>query len=156
LISGLTLVAALLSTAKQSSRTGVKHRLLTAMLDSLDARHSPADEALVAQFAGMLRAGPAPSVTKRLAVAPFWRQHRYNGAVATIQIKNVSHAAHAVLRQRAAAAGQSLQEYMLAWVERAAARPTVDEVLERISHRSGGQLSTAEVVAQLREERDRR
>jgi antitoxin FitA len=72
------------------------------------------------------------------------------------QIKNVSNAAHTVLRQRAAASGQSLQEYMLAWVERAAARPTVDEVLERISHRSGGHLSTAEVVAPLREERDRR
>jgi antitoxin FitA len=76
--------------------------------------------------------------------------------VATIQIKNVSDAAHAVLRQRAAAAGQSLQEYMLAWVERAAARPTVDEVLGRVGHRSGGQLSADDVVRQLREERDRR
>jgi hypothetical protein len=75
LISGLTLVAALLSTAKQSSRTGVKHRLLTAMLDSLDARHSPADEALVAQFAGMLKARPALPATKHRAVAPFWRQY---------------------------------------------------------------------------------
>src|SRR6202035_555539 len=62
-------------------------------------------------------------------LAPKWRLRRYYGGMATIQVKNVSDAAHAVLRQRAAAAGQSLQEYMLAWIERAAARPTVDEVL---------------------------
>ena len=76
--------------------------------------------------------------------------------MATIQVKNVSDAAHAVLRQRATAAGQSLQEYMLAWIERSAARPTLDEVLDRVSHRSGGHLSAADVVGQLREERDQR
>jgi antitoxin FitA len=76
--------------------------------------------------------------------------------MATIQVKNVSEAAHAVLRQRAAAAGQSLQEYMLTWIERAASRPTVDEVLDRVGHRSGGQLSASEVVRQLRDERDQR
>jgi hypothetical protein len=89
-------------------------------------------------------------------MAPNWRFWRYDGGMATIQIKNVSDAAHAVLRQRAAAAGQSLQEYMLAWVERAASRPTADEVLERVSHRSGGHLSPDDVVRQLREERDQR
>ena len=89
-------------------------------------------------------------------MAPKWRFERYNGGMATIQVKNVSDEAHAVLRQRAAAAGQSLQEYMLAWIERAAARPTVDEVLDRVSHRSGGHLSVNDVVGQLREERDQR
>lgn len=89
-------------------------------------------------------------------VAPKWRYWRYHGGMATIQVKNVSDEAHAVLRQRAAAAGQSLQEYMLAWIERSASRPTIDEVLDRVSHRSGGQLSASDVVAQLREERDRR
>jgi antitoxin FitA len=74
----------------------------------------------------------------------------------TIQIKNVPEEAHAVLRQRAAAAGQSLQEYMLTWIERATARPTVDEVLDRVGHRSGGHLSPDLVVKQLREERDQR
>jgi plasmid stability protein len=76
--------------------------------------------------------------------------------MATIQVKNVSNEAHAALRQRAAVAGQSLQEYMLAWIERVATRPTVDEVLDRVSHRSGSHLSVADVVGQLREERDRR
>ena len=56
-------------------------------------------------------------------MAPKWRFKRYYGAMATIQIKNVSDEAHAVLRQRAAAAGQSLQEYMLAWIERSASLP---------------------------------
>jgi plasmid stability protein len=76
--------------------------------------------------------------------------------MATIQIKNVSDAAHSVLRQRAAAAGQSLQEYMLAWIERSAARPTVDDILDRVGHRSGGHLSADDVVRQLRDERDHR
>lgn len=79
----------------------------------------------------------------------------YNGGMATIQIKNVPEEAHAILRQRAAAAGQSLQEYMLTWVERATARPTVDEVVARIEHRSGGHLSAGLVVRQLRDERDK-
>jgi len=74
----------------------------------------------------------------------------------TIQIKNVPDQAHAILRQRAAAAGQSLQEYMLSWIERVTSRPTVDEVLARIDHRSGGRLSAPEVVEQLRDERDQR
>jgi hypothetical protein len=89
-------------------------------------------------------------------VAPFWRLWRYNGSMATIQVKNVSPEAHAVLRQRAAASGQSLQEYMLAWIERSTARPTVNEVLDRISHRSGGRMPADDVVRQLREERDNR
>jgi len=74
----------------------------------------------------------------------------------TIQIKNVPDSAHAMLRQRAAAAGQSLQEYMLTWIERATSRPTVDEVLARIDHRSGGNLSPGDVVRQLRDDRDQR
>jgi plasmid stability protein len=89
-------------------------------------------------------------------LAPEWRWGRYNGGMATIQVKNVSDEAHARLRQRAAAAGQSLQEYMLAWIERAAARPTLDEVLDRVSHRSGGRLSASDVVGQLRGEREHR
>jgi plasmid stability protein len=74
----------------------------------------------------------------------------------TIQIKNVPDSTHAMLRQRAAAAGQSLQEYMLTWIERATSRPTVDEVLARVEHRSGGSLSPADVVSQLHDERDQR
>jgi plasmid stability protein len=89
-------------------------------------------------------------------VHAIWRQWSYSGGVATIQVKNVPDEAHAILRQRAAASGQSLQEYMLSWIERVTSRPTVDEVLTRIGHRSGGHLSAAEVVQQLRDDRDER
>ena len=89
-------------------------------------------------------------------VHSIWRQWSYSGGVATIQVKNVPDEAHAILRQRAAASGQSLQEYMLSWIERVTSRPTVDEVLTRIGHRSGGHLSAAEVVQQLRGDRDER
>jgi antitoxin FitA len=74
--------------------------------------------------------------------------------MATIQIKNVPAGAHAVLRQRAAAAGQSLQEYMLSWIDRATRHPTVDEVLSWVEHRSGGDLPADFVVGHLRDERD--
>jgi antitoxin FitA len=76
--------------------------------------------------------------------------------MATIRIENVSYEACTVLQERAAAAGQSLQEYMLDWLEKVASRPSVDEVLDRISHRSGGHISVDDVVRQLREERDSR
>jgi len=90
------------------------------------------------------------------AATPFWRQWSYSEGVTTIQIKNVPDEAHAILRQRAASAGQSLQEYMLSWIERATSRPTVDEVLARVGHRSGGHLSADAVVQQLRHERNER
>lgn len=51
----------------------------------------------------------------------------------SIQIKDVPDQTHAVLRQRASAAHQSLQEYLRAKLIAEAARPTVDEVLKRAS-----------------------
>lgn len=74
--------------------------------------------------------------------------------MATIQIKNVPDAAHAILRQRAAVAGKSLQEYLLGQIVESTRRPTLDEVLNRIEHRSGGSVPLEAAVDQLREERD--
>ncbi|WP_414121392.1 FitA-like ribbon-helix-helix domain-containing protein [Corynebacterium nuruki] len=76
--------------------------------------------------------------------------------MATIQIKNVSPEAHAVLRERAAAAHQSLQEYLKSRLEEEAARPTLEEVLDRIGHRSGGSLTVTEATDAVRADRDRR
>jgi plasmid stability protein len=76
--------------------------------------------------------------------------------MATIQIKNVPEDAHAVLRRRAAAAGQSLQDYMLGRILKETSKPTLDEVLERIGHRSGGRLSMADAATYVREDRDSR
>jgi hypothetical protein len=74
----------------------------------------------------------------------------------SVQIKDVPEATHAVLRRRAAAAHQSLQEYLRSRLIEEASRPTVDEVLERAGGRAGGAVSFAAAAKQLRAERDRR
>ena len=53
----------------------------------------------------------------------------------TVQIRNVPDALHRKLTVRAADAGQTLSEYLLAELERLAARPTRDELLTRIRSR---------------------
>ena len=61
-----------------------------------------------------------------------------------------------MLRRRAAAAHQSLQEYLRQRLIEEAAMPTVDEVLERPGGRAGGPVPFSEAVKVLREDRDRR
>ena len=56
----------------------------------------------------------------------------------SIQVKDVPKDVHATLRRRAAVAGQSLQEYLLAHLIEDAETPTVDELLDRASGRAGG------------------
>jgi len=73
----------------------------------------------------------------------------------SVQIKDVPEVTHAILRQRAAAAHQSLQEYLRSRLIAEAGRPTVDEVLRRVTHRSGGALSIGEAVDLVRSDRDR-
>ena len=51
---------------------------------------------------------------------------RHNGAMPSIQIKDVPTPVHATLRRRAAAAGQSLQEYLLERLTEDAQTPTLD------------------------------
>jgi len=76
----------------------------------------------------------------------------------SIQVKDVPDNVHAALRRRAAAAGQSLQEYLLDLFTQEAAQPTLDEILDRVSNhvggRSGGSMPLETVVRILREERD--
>jgi plasmid stability protein len=72
-----------------------------------------------------------------------------------IQIKDVPEDTHAVLRLRAAAAHQSLQEYLRSKLITEAGQPTVDEVLERASGRAGGSLPLADAVSALRFDRAR-
>ena len=82
-----------------------------------------------------------------------WRQ---NSAMRSIQIKAVPDDVHAVLRRRAAAAGQSMQEYLLKRLSEDASGPTVDEVLDRAGTRTGGSLSLEEAARLVRAERDSR
>ena len=77
-------------------------------------------------------------------------------AMPTIQIKDVPDDVHAVLRRRAATAGQSLQEFLLGRLNEEAAMPTLDELFERIGHRSGGRIGLQQAVKAVRADRDAR
>lgn len=81
---------------------------------------------------------------------------RHNGAMPSVQIKDVPEDTHAVLRQRAAAAHQSLQEYLRSRLVAEARQPTLDEVLDRVGGRSGGALSLQDAVTTVAEDRARR
>ncbi len=78
--------------------------------------------------------------------------------VKSVQIRNVPEATHTELRVRAARAGMSLSDYLLAELERIASKPPLADVLARAGRRSGG-MSSQEVVDAIRanrEERDKR
>ena len=74
----------------------------------------------------------------------------------SVQIKDVPEQTHAVLRQRAAAAHQSLQEYLRARLIEEASEPTLEEVLDRAGGRSGGSVPVTKAISTLRSDRDRR
>ena len=74
----------------------------------------------------------------------------------SIQVKDVPDEVHATLRTRAAAAGMSLQEYLLARLVAEASAPTLEEVLERAGQRAGGHVTTRDAVKAVRADRDAR
>ncbi len=84
------------------------------------------------------------------------RRWRHNGAMPSVQIKDVPERTHAVLRQRAAAAHQSLQEYLRARLIEEADQPTLEEILDRAGGRSGGSVPFKAAVAAIRDDRARR
>jgi antitoxin FitA len=84
-----------------------------------------------------------------------WRRWRYVGAVSSVQIKEVPTETHAVLRRRAAAANQSLQEYLRERLIEETSRPTPEEILDRAGGRAGGSVSLAYAAAAVHEDRDR-
>lgn len=72
----------------------------------------------------------------------------------TIQIRNVPDDIHRTLRARAAAAGVSLSDYLLAEIVRLAERPPAADVLARAGSRHGG-AGVESIVAAVRAGRDR-
>ncbi|MGI8663182.1 MAG: FitA-like ribbon-helix-helix domain-containing protein [Acidimicrobiales bacterium] len=74
----------------------------------------------------------------------------------SIQVKDVPVDVHAKLRKRAAAAGQSLQEYLLAQLVEDAKTPTTDEVLDRAGGRAGGRAGFKAAAKVVRADRDSR
>lgn len=71
-------------------------------------------------------------------------------------MKDVPSEVHATLKRRAAAAGKSLQEYLLSRLEEEARTPTLDEVLDRAGGRSGGRVPLERATADVRADRDAR
>ncbi len=70
-----------------------------------------------------------------------------------VQIRNVPEALHRKLKSRAADSGQTLSDFLLAELERLAARPTRDEMLTRIHGRRRVTLKTPAAVV-IRQERE--
>ena len=74
----------------------------------------------------------------------------------SIQVKGVPDEVHSTLRRRAASAGMSLQEYLLARLVEDAMTPTLEEVLERSGQRAGGRATARDAVKAVRADRDAR
>jgi antitoxin FitA len=72
-----------------------------------------------------------------------------------IQLRNVPDALHRGLKARAAMAGMSLSDYLLAEIREIAAKPTLAEFRERL-HRRKPVSSEIEAARLLREERQAR
>src|SRR5690242_857993 len=72
-----------------------------------------------------------------------------------IQLRNVPDSVHRTLKARAALAGMSLSDYLIAEIRQLASRPTMSELRERVQRREPvtGRVSAADII---REERDRR
>ncbi len=72
-----------------------------------------------------------------------------------IQLRNVPDELHRRLKARAAMEGMSLSEYLIAEVRRAAERPTIAELRERLHARTAVRPRLSPAAA-VRAERDRR
>ena len=72
-----------------------------------------------------------------------------------IQIRNVPETLHRTLKARAALAGMSLSDFLLAEIREVAARPTIDELRRRIASRASVSPSVPPAEA-VRRERDNR
>ena len=72
-----------------------------------------------------------------------------------IQLRNVPDALHRRLKARAALEGMSLSDYLIAEVRRAAERPSISELRERLAQRSPVEPKVSPARA-LRQEREAR
>jgi plasmid stability protein len=73
--------------------------------------------------------------------------------MANLLVRDLPDDVHAALQQRAKRAGQSLQQYLTRELTRIAARPSLDEVLDRIEQRTGGTVGLEQAAADLGTER---
>jgi len=85
-----------------------------------------------------------------------WRTCKYAIHMSRmIQLRNVPDALHRTLKVRAAMAGVSLSDYLLAEIRQVAERPTLSELRERLHRREpvAAPLSAARAVRAEREAR---
>lgn len=68
-----------------------------------------------------------------------------------IQIRNVPDSTHRTLKVRAAQAGMSLSDYLLAEVQHVAERPTIAEISARIAARPRLRGSSAGIIRRWRD-----
>jgi antitoxin FitA len=75
-----------------------------------------------------------------------------------IQIRHVPDALHRKLKSRAAEAGMTLSDYLLAEIRKVADRPTSQQLWERVRSRTpvDPSVPVADLVRQEREEKDAR
>jgi glutathione S-transferase len=85
-----------------------------------------------------------------------WDTCNHTGRMSTmIQIRHVPDELHRKLKSRAATAGMSLSDYLLAEIRRMAERPTLQEWLERVAKRKPADaVSMDEVVRSIRARRE--
>jgi hypothetical protein len=72
-----------------------------------------------------------------------------------VLVRDIPEDVHAALQRRAERRGQSLQQYLAGELRRLAGRPSLEEVLDRIDRRQGGQVGLAQAVEDLAEDRSR-
>lgn len=82
----------------------------------------------------------------------------HNECMTLIQIRDVPEAVRDELARKAAAAGQSMQSYLLSELTRLAERPSMAEITQRAQARaraSGSTVTMQDAVAAVRAVRDR-
>ncbi len=82
----------------------------------------------------------------------------HNECMALIQVRDVPESVRDELARKAAAAGQSMQSYLLGELTRLAERPTMAEIVRRAQARakaSGSSVTMDDAVAEVRGARDR-
>ena len=77
-----------------------------------------------------------------------------NASMPNVLIRDLPEATHRRLTERAARAGQSLQQYLRADLVRSAERETVEEVFERVRRHRGGRVSMTVAAEGIRADRD--
>lgn len=70
-----------------------------------------------------------------------------------VQVRDVPEEVHRALVQRAAAAGQSLQQFLAAQLVAIATTPTMQEIIDQIEARPKGSLSAVDAIDALAEDR---